>query len=195
MDPLAHLLASDQRRADARRNGERIVKAALEVLAEKGFDAGIPEIAARAGVGRATVYRMFPTKAALIGAVVVYRYAPWIARLEAASRQPEPAETLRAVIEDVFAERARDRVILDALRSPSTSEAAAATARVLDLLDGLLRSAQSEGTLRADVTIADLRLLLAGCTQQLAQVGDADPAHWRRYANLIFDAMRPRSGA
>jgi AcrR family transcriptional regulator len=190
-DPLLDLLAVDNRRADARRNGERIIAAALEVLAERGFEASIPEIAARAGVGRATVYRMFPSKASLLGAVAVYRYSPWIARLEQACEQGDPAETLRRVVGDLFAERASDRLILDALRNPPTPAAAAATARLGELLEGLLQAAQRTGSLRPDVSWAELRVLLAGCIHQLSRLGYSDPVTWRRYADLILDALRP----
>ena len=58
------------RRADAVRNRERVVAAAAAVFAERGVEAGVPDIAARAGVGKATVYRSFPTKEHLIAAVV-----------------------------------------------------------------------------------------------------------------------------
>src|SRR5919107_1582877 len=58
------------KRADAIRNRERVVAAAAAVFAERGIEAGVPEIAARAGVGKATVYRSFPTKEHLIAAVV-----------------------------------------------------------------------------------------------------------------------------
>src|SRR5215210_1139756 len=60
-------------RADAIRNRARVVAAAAEVFAEKGEDAVIPEIAARAGVGKGTVYRCFPTKDHLVAAVATER--------------------------------------------------------------------------------------------------------------------------
>ncbi len=56
-------------RADARQNHEKLLKAAREVLAERGFDADITEIAAKAGVGAGTVYRNFPNKDALVMAI------------------------------------------------------------------------------------------------------------------------------
>ena len=62
--------AAPRTRADAVRNFERVLAAATEVLAEKGAEAGVPEIAARAGVGKGTVYRCFPTKEHLIAAVL-----------------------------------------------------------------------------------------------------------------------------
>jgi AcrR family transcriptional regulator len=190
-DPISRLLALDTRRRDARRNGERIVQAALDVLAEKGFDAGIPEIAARAGVGRATVYRMFPTKAGLLGAVVVHELRPWIERLEAAGTAPDPEGILRRVMEDLFAHRATNRAVLDALRNPPSPAAEAALSQMVSLMERLLRAAQAEGTARADVTVADLRVLVGGSIQQLSQVGDTDPARWRHTAGLVMDALRP----
>ena len=62
--------AAPRTRADAVRNYERVLAAASEVLAEKGAEAGVPEIAARAGVGKGTVYRCFPTKDHLVSAVL-----------------------------------------------------------------------------------------------------------------------------
>lgn len=53
-------------RADARQNRDRILAAAREVLAERGFEADVTEIAARAGVGAGTLYRHFPSKEALV---------------------------------------------------------------------------------------------------------------------------------
>src|SRR3954468_1866189 len=67
---MATAVPSPRRRADAVRNYERVIAAAAEVLAEKGPEACVPEIAARAGVGKGTVYRCFPTKEHLVPAPV-----------------------------------------------------------------------------------------------------------------------------
>ncbi|HET8952358.1 MAG TPA: helix-turn-helix domain-containing protein, partial [Solirubrobacteraceae bacterium] len=67
------MTATPRTRADAVRNSERVLAAAAEVLAEKGAEAGVPEIAARAGVGKGTVYRAYPTKEHLISAVLAER--------------------------------------------------------------------------------------------------------------------------
>jgi AcrR family transcriptional regulator len=68
-------------RADAKRNYDRIVEVAREVFREKGYDAPLDEIAKRAGVGAGTLYRHFPTKDALIDAVM----RAWVERVEQAT--------------------------------------------------------------------------------------------------------------
>ena len=60
-------------RADAERNRTRLLEAAAEMFSEGGLDVGVGEIAARAGVGRGTLFRNFPTKQDLVAAVVVKR--------------------------------------------------------------------------------------------------------------------------
>ena len=71
---------------------ERVLAAASEVLAEKGAEAGVPEIAARAGVGQGTVYRCFPTKEQLIGAVLTERLRWGFLRTRISWRK-EPPQT------------------------------------------------------------------------------------------------------
>ncbi|MFG3146577.1 TetR/AcrR family transcriptional regulator [Streptomyces sp. NPDC048243] len=60
------------KRADARRNQESLLDAAAAIFAESGVEAPVRDVAARAGVGTATIYRHFPTRADLI--IAVYRH-------------------------------------------------------------------------------------------------------------------------
>ena len=76
------------KRADALRNRERVVAAAAEVFAERGIEASVPEVAVRAGVGKATVYRSFPTKEHLVAAVVTGRLAEFEAAPARCSTSP-----------------------------------------------------------------------------------------------------------
>ena len=71
-------------RRDAQRNRERIIAATREAFGERGLDVGVDEIARRAGVGMGTLYRHFPTKDALIDAVVEARFDELVASAEAA---------------------------------------------------------------------------------------------------------------
>ena len=57
-------------RADAKRNYDRIVEVAREVFREQGYDASLDEVAKRAGVGPGTLYRHFPTRDALLDAIM-----------------------------------------------------------------------------------------------------------------------------
>lgn len=70
-------MSPDSKRADAARNAARLLAAAREVLAESGNDAPYDAIARRAGIGNATLYRHFPTRADLLAAV----YADEVATL------------------------------------------------------------------------------------------------------------------
>ena len=67
-------------RADAVRNRARVIEAAEAVFAEHGTDAGVELVAERAGVGKATVYRSFPTKEALVSEVVSRQLDAWLAQ-------------------------------------------------------------------------------------------------------------------
>ena len=67
-------------RADAKRNYDRIVEVAREVFREQGYDASLDEVAKRAGVGPGTLYRHFPTRDALLDAIM----ASWVARVDEA---------------------------------------------------------------------------------------------------------------
>ena len=77
-------------RADAERNRRLVLDAAAAVFAERGLEAGVAEIAQRAGVGTATVFRRFPTKQDLIVAVVDARICDMGDQLDAAQADPDP---------------------------------------------------------------------------------------------------------
>src|SRR3954453_19204577 len=94
-------------RADAVRNYERVVAAATEVFAEKGAEAGVPEIAARAGVGKGTVYRCFPTKEHLVAAVIAEKLSAFTEAALAASARADAWDAFVELLCD-FAERQAD---------------------------------------------------------------------------------------
>jgi AcrR family transcriptional regulator len=185
--------ATDERprRADAVRNRARVVAAAVEVFAERGLEAGVPEVAARAGVGRATVYRSFPTKEHLVAAVVVERLRDFEARVKAALEAPQAWPALVAVLADGAAALAGDRALAGGMtRAIKLPELEAARASMWGALGALLERARAEGGMRADVTGEDLRVLWAGMCRVLAEAREDDPAVWRRYAALIAAALR-----
>lgn len=177
-------------RADAARNRRRVVAAAEAVFAERGLGASIDDVAARAGVGRATIYRNFPTKDDLIGGIAIERLRRFAAQAEAACAEPDAGTAFRRLLLDIADTRAQDRVMIDALRLeasvPAVGEARAAAAAALDRL---MARAKRQGTVRRDATAEDVRVLITGVAHALAPERQGDRAAWRRYATLIADAL------
>src|SRR5215212_8784696 len=95
-------------RADAARNRAAIVESARAVYAEEGLDAPLDEIARRAGTGNATLYRRFPTRADLVGAVFAERMAEHVAAVEAGLADDDPWKGFASYIQAVGAMQARD---------------------------------------------------------------------------------------
>ena len=183
--------AAPRTRADAVRNFERVLAAAAEVLAEKGAEAGVPEIAARAGVGKGTVYRCFPTKEHLVSAVLAERLRWYEEAARAAARQPDAWEAFTGLLQDAAERQAGDCTFSAGLAHESAlPEVAQARAAMHDAIDALMARAQAEGRMRPGVTSHDLKVLFAGTAQMLRAQGDRDPASWRRYAELVANALR-----
>ena len=178
-------------RADAVRNYERVVAAAAEVLAEKGAGAGVPEIAARAGVGKGTVYRCFPTKDHLISAVVAERLRGFTDSARAAAQRPDAWEAFVALLCDSAERQATDCTFAAGLAHESAlPDVAQAHAAMHEAIDSLMARAQAQGRMRQGVTSKDMKILFAGMAQMLRAEGNRDPAEWRRYAGLVADALR-----
>ena len=185
-------------RVDALRNRARVVEAAEAVFAEHGPDAGVEAIATAAGVGKATVYRSFPTKEHLFAAVAVQRIRWFEEQAEAAAAAPgDPLETLERLLMALAEVQARDRRIGGSMtgatmRVPELLEARAdATAA----LDRVVARGRAAGVLRADATAEDVGVLFGGLCRELADRGERDAAVWRRYARLIVASLRGPSGS
>ncbi|MDX6686116.1 MAG: hypothetical protein QOF86_2244 [Baekduia sp.] len=183
-------------RADARRNRERVIRAAARVFAEKGLDAGIPEVAARAGVGKATVYRSFPSKEHLVAAVACERLE-WITSLTTLALASDDAgEAFEQVISTIAERQATDCSVAGSLAADiHLPELEAARASTRAALASLMDRARDEGALREDATAEELHVLFTGFSNVLRTTGESDPAVWRRYGGLIVDALRPPLGA
>jgi AcrR family transcriptional regulator len=183
-------LPTAPRRSDAVRNRERVIVAAREVFAEQGINACVPDVARRAGVGKATVYRSFPTREHLVAAVVVHRLEWFAAGAHDALADPDPASGLATFMLGAARGAAADRSLPEAIalvsEMPGVLEA---QARVRTALDALLTAAQRAGTVRADVGAADVKLLLSGVCGALG--ADASEGALRRAMTLALDALRP----
>jgi AcrR family transcriptional regulator len=183
--------AHPRTRADAVRNYERVIAAASEVLAEKGAEAGVPEIAARAGVGKGTVYRCFPTKDHLVSAVLGERLRWFTQAAREAVRQPDAWEAFVELLCDSAERQAGDCTFSAGLSHESMlPEVVEAREEMHAAIDDLMERAKAEGRMRQGVDSRDLKMLFAGVAQMLRADGNRDPAEWRRYAGLVADALR-----
>lgn len=179
-------------RSDAARNRERIVAAASELFAEHGADLCVDEIARRAGVGHATVFRRFPSKDDLVTAMFERRLDEVGEAVEEAARAEDPWQGLVAAMSFIAERQARDRGMFEAagrdvVGSPQMRDA---RARILVPLTDLVRRAQAAGALRTDLEPQDMIFLIfaAGHASPCRiEIGDL----WRRYLAVILDGMRP----
>jgi AcrR family transcriptional regulator len=179
------------KRADAVRNRERVVAAAAAVFAERGVEAGVPEIATRAGVGKATVYRSFPTKEHLIAAVVTVKLADLERRARERLDHPDPWRALEQLVDEDAGRQCVDRSLSSVLHAGMAADLLAAPrARMWAAIDELMARAKAQGTMRQDVDAADLRVLWLGVTRVLTADGIDDPAAWKRYYRLALGALR-----
>ncbi len=181
-------MATAPGRADARRNHERVVAAARELFARHGLGVTVPQIAERAGVGRATVYRSYPTKDDLVLAIAREGFQRLDDRTTAALNDDEdPYAALCAYIPDLFARLAEDRGLAEAFLASRLLPAAHLLKRVAQLVD----AAKPSGRIRTDLDEFDLRVILCGPIRQLIALEQWDRLAWRRYAGMVLDALRP----
>ena len=100
-------------RSDAARNRTALVAAAREVMAERGLEAPLDEIARRAGIGNATLYRRFPRRVDLIAAVFADRMADHARAVQAALDADDPWEGLCGYVEAAAELQVHDLGIAD----------------------------------------------------------------------------------
>src|SRR5919198_3903658 len=103
-------------RADAARNRLRILAAAADVFAERGLDASTAEIARRAGVGEATLFRRFPSKHDLVVAILAERIDDVIATAEECLEEPEPWRAVERFFEAMVEQQVDDQGAFDAVK-------------------------------------------------------------------------------
>ncbi|MEV4739734.1 helix-turn-helix domain-containing protein [Streptomyces sp. NPDC049555] len=179
-------------RADARRNRELLLAAARELFAEQGLEAPLDEIARRAGVGNATLYRRFPTREALIEAVFHESLAQVMAMGEQVRRGEDAMAALTSYMERIFQGLAADRGAIELMTTTiEAGESLAALRRHNhETVSELVRRAQEQGTMRPDVVAEDLLLLLAALGSCVPSADAVCPGSWRRHLALLLDSLR-----
>jgi AcrR family transcriptional regulator len=179
-------------RSDARRNREQIVTSARVLFAKDGLDASVEEITIDAGVGMGTLYRHFPTKDALVEAVLEDAFNEVIGVAKTALADPDPWAGLCFYLEHSLAMHAANRCLKEviATREYGLHRATAMRRRLRPLLTQLVERAQAQGSLRADVSPEDIPLLVWAGGGVIDCAANVDPEAWRRYLGLVLDGLR-----
>jgi len=175
-------------RADARRNRDKVLRAAREAFAASGYGVPLDEIAARAGVGPGTVYRHFPAKEALFQAVITARVEDLIDDARARADADDPDGAFFGFLARIGEEAAAKRDMPDAIAIAGSLQD-----RLHSAVDVLLRRAQEAGAVRADIRTPDLIVLLKGLLASIqdAQAAAPDPARRGRMLAVLTDGLRP----
>jgi AcrR family transcriptional regulator len=176
-------------RTDAARNRRLLLAAAADEFAERGLDASVADIARRAGLGKGTVFRHFSTKEDLLAAIVLDRIDELTTAGERLLDAPDAGDALLEFL--TVAAHQRQQRDLTFLHSALTTDVTEARTRMFDTVHRLVDRAREHGAVRADVTGADVILLMCAPNYVTTYVPDAPPDLWRRYLAIIFDGLRP----
>ncbi len=178
-------------RADARENYDKLIAAAREVFAAEGAAASLEEIARRAGVGIATLYRRFPTRQDLLEAVYLEEVEaisnsaadfaglePWDALSGWLRRYVAFAATKRALAEELLAYIDRDSEMFKTCGGVITAAG-----------EPLLERAQQAGVVRADTNFGDVVRMVSG----IAALRATEPEQIERILDVALDGLRYRA--
>ncbi|CAM5512738.1 TetR/AcrR family transcriptional regulator [Streptomyces abikoensis] len=179
-------------RADALRNRERIIAAAREALVEHGAESSLDEIARRAGVGNATLYRHFADRRELIHHVTLSVMARLADRAEAArAEEPDAFRSLRRFVHAAADERVGALcTLLEEGMDPGHPELVAARDRLDEQIERLMADARASGQLRDDIAVGDLMVAVTQLTRPLPGKGCAVFDQFvHRHLQLFLDGL------
>lgn len=177
-------------RADAQRNVNSLLDAALAVFATSGVDAPVREIAVKAGVGVGTLYRHFPQRADLVAAVFRHEVDACADAAPVLAAEYGAGEALARWMQRYADFIATKRGLASALHSGNPafdSLPAYFQKRLVPALRTLLDAAAAAGEARADV---DAYELLTAVANLCMQVDGGCPAPAHRMVALLFDGLR-----
>jgi len=182
-------------RADARRNRERLLVAAVEAFGRDGADVPLETIAARAGVGVGTLYRNFPDRNALVEAAYRHEVEALCERApQLLAQQPSGIAALREWMDAFVRYAAAKQGMKEALRASVGSEGLLSETRelILAALGELLVAGSRDGSVRADVDAGDVWRAMGAVWN--VPSGPQWSDHVRRLLGLLLDGLRYGGG-
>ncbi|MGI4896678.1 MAG: TetR/AcrR family transcriptional regulator [Janthinobacterium lividum] len=180
-------------RADAARNRGLVIDAARQLFAERGLEVTLHDVAEAAGVGVGTVYRRFPDKEALLGALVEAKYVGLIELAQRCAQLVDSREALRTYLLGALELRAGDKALSDVVMraAPATAGVLLQRADLGAAVDSLIERARTDGVVREGFGTADVPVFSTMLGAVADRVRGGDPSAWRRYAVLLVDAVCP----
>lgn len=179
-------------RADARRNYERLLAEANTAFLAQGTEVSLEQIAKNAGVAIGTLYSHFPTRQALLEALMRERIETITARTRELREHPSPGEALDTWVRAAVAHAGSYRGLATSLMSAFEDESSALHAACQELTTAgelLLDRAQQAGVVRPDATASDLFALV----NAMAWAGESVPADQaERLLAFSLDGLRTR---
>ncbi len=179
-------------RADAERNRTAILASAREVFAEQGLQAPLEEIAARAGVGIATLYRRFPAREQLVAAALVEKITEYAEAAEQALAAADAWVGFATFVERICELQADDRGLSDlmSMTLPAGEQVEQLRRLANEQVVELIQRAKATGRLREDFVGEDLLLLLIANASVVHVTRPDAPDAWRRFVALALDAFQ-----
>jgi len=184
LDPTAKPL-----RADARRNREKVLAAARAVFAEHGGEAQMDDVARRAEVGVGTVYRHFPTKEALVVALVHETFAQIAERSSGLLAREDAWDAFLEMMWDAGSSLAGDKALTEAMSVPVSPEPCPGQLELTAIAAELIARAQAAGRMRPDVVVDDIPMLMCGVGSATVRPHPC-PDAWRRHLTILLDGLR-----
>lgn len=179
-------------RTDAERNRDRILAAAHEVFGELGLEAPMAEVARRAGVGIATLFRRFPAREDLIAATFAAKMTAYADAIDTALADPDPWNGFARYLEHICQMQATDRGFTHVLTMtfPQAKSLEAQRDRAYHGLVELISRAKKAGELRSDFVPEDVVLLLMANAGVVTATGDNAPHAWKRVVAGMIQSYR-----
>ncbi|WP_420168629.1 TetR/AcrR family transcriptional regulator [Streptomyces violaceoruber] len=190
--PTAPCRGTSRPRADALRNRERIIAAARELFVEFGPDVALDDVARRAGVGNATLYRNFPDRAALTHEVVLAVTSRTTLRAaEAEAAEADPFAALSRFVHAAADERIGALCpMLSGVFDRDHPDLLAERGRLEEAVEGLVARAQSAGRLRTDIAVGDVLVALSQLTRPLPGIAcQGIDRFTHRHLQLFLDGL------
>ncbi len=187
-----HPPSGHPQRADARRNRERLLNAAMEAFAEEGVDVQMSSIARRAGLAVGTLYRHFPTKETLVDALLLDRLALVGMAADAAAAEPDPWRALEGFIRQVAALQIEHRALSEFIggRVPGSPEVRQRLGAVFGIFADLVDRTKDAGQLRTDIDAADIRVIVICIARALSRDWPSPAWVVDRYLGVVLDGLR-----